>query len=263
MARFHPLVAVLLSFFLFPLAALSSPDYYGRPTAKLDSGVVVGITKTVPTCQTKLNAFLGVPFGAQPVRFAAPKSPAPWKTPRDASQLAPACIQQFNFPNPRRASILEWFNTPPPPAGESEDCLNLNVYVPQPAWKPKPVMVWFYGGGLLYGSNSVEKYDGSFLAANNDVIVVVPNYRTNVYGFSGSPQVPVTERNTGFLDQRLALDWVQRNIAAFGGDPAKVTIFGESAGALRYVHVYRLCICEARREAACFEPHYPSRTLTR
>ena len=94
-------------------------------------------------------------------------------------------------------------------------------------------MVWLYGGGLLYGSNSVEKYDGSFLAANNDVIVVVPNYRTNVYGFHGSPQVPVTERNTGWLDQRLALDWVRRNIAAFGGDPAKVTIFGESAGAQR------------------------------
>lgn len=240
MARLHPLIAFFLSFVLFPLAALSRPessnnwgDWSARPTAKTDVGVVVGVTTTVSTSKTVLNNFLGVPFGEKPVRFAAPKPPAPWKTPRDASQYAPACLQQFNYPNPRRASILEWFNTPPPPAGESEDCLNLNVYVPQPVRKPKAVMVWLYGGGLLYGSNSVEKYDGSFLAANNDVIVVVPNYRTNVYGFSGSPQVPVTERNTGFLDQRLALDWVRRNIAAFGGDPAKVTIFGESAGALR------------------------------
>lgn len=234
MARLHPLVAVLLSIFVFPFAVLSSVEFWGgRPTAKTDSGVVVGITTTVPSSRTKLSAFLGVPFGGQPLRFAAPKSPTPWTVARDASKTGPACIQQFNYPEPRRSSILLWFNTPPPPAGESEDCLSVNVYVPQPVWKPKPVMVWLYGGGLLYGNNGVEKYDGSYIAANNDVIVVVPNYRTNIFGFNGSPQVPVGERNPGFLDQRLALDWVQRNIAAFGGDPTKVTIFGESAGAAR------------------------------
>ena len=191
-----PLGALLLSL-LLPTTALCSPDYYGRPTAKLDSGVVIGFEQFVHGTPTKLNTFLGVPFGAQPARFGPPQSPQAWTSPRDASKYGPACPQQFNYPNPRRASILQWFNTPPPPAGESEDCLNVNVYVPQPVWKPKPVMVWIYGGGLLYGANSVQKYDASNLAANEDVIVVVLNYRTNVFGFPGSPQLPATERNLG------------------------------------------------------------------
>src|SRR4051794_24405756 len=101
MANIYPLVAVLLSFFLFPLSALSSSDvtteswvdWNLRPTANTDAGVVVGVTQSVSTSRTKINAFLGVPFGAQPVRFAGPKRPAPWKTPRDASKTGPACIQ--------------------------------------------------------------------------------------------------------------------------------------------------------------------------
>lgn len=92
-------------------------------------------------------------------------------------------------------------------------------------------MFWIYGGFLDFGFNSAPKYDGSSFAANQDVIVVAPNYRTNVFGFPRSPQLPLEQRNLGFLDQRLALSWVQRNIHAFGGDPTKVTIFGESAGA--------------------------------
>ncbi|KIX04897.1 uncharacterized protein Z518_05768 [Rhinocladiella mackenziei CBS 650.93] len=236
MARMAPLAVILLAFVIFPFAALSNPGgYYGnRPTAHIDSGLVVGFTQTIPGSRIKLNTFLGIPFAAKPVRWGPPIPPAPWKTPFDASNFGPACVQQFNYPDPRRSLILKWFNTPPPPAGESEDCLNLNVYAPPPTKRgqPKAVMVWLYGGGLLYGSNSGRLYNASGLAANEDVIVVVLNYRTNVFGFPGSPQLPPTERNLGFLDQRLALDWVQRNIAAFGGDPDKVTIFGESAGAL-------------------------------
>lgn len=91
-------------------------------------------------------------------------------------------------------------------------------------------MFWIYGGALQWGTASQDLYDGSSMAATHNVIVVTANYRTNVFGFSNSPQIPAGQQNSGFLDQRLALDWVQRNIHAFGGDKTKVTIAGESAG---------------------------------
>ncbi|KAK5008345.1 hypothetical protein LTR39_005198, partial [Cryomyces antarcticus] len=92
-------------------------------------------------------------------------------------------------------------------------------------------MFWIYGGSLQFGNAGQQYYDGSQFAAYEDVVVVSTNYRTNVFGFPSSPELSPTGHNLGFLDQRFALDWVQRNIHAFGGDPAKVTIFGESAGA--------------------------------
>jgi carboxylesterase type B len=176
MARVAALTATLLSFILFPLATSALPASSGRPTVTIDSGVVVGITKNESSTGLELNAFLGVPFAGQPVRWGPPKSPAPWKTPFDASKYGPACVQQFNYPAARRNLILQWFNTPAPQ--ESEDCLSACVYVPisKGETKPKAVMVWFYGGGLLYGSNALPHYDGSTLAAHEDVIVVVVNY---------------------------------------------------------------------------------------
>lgn len=124
------------------------------------------------------------------------------------------------------------FNDPAPV--ESEDCLYLNIYAP--ATQPKDrngraVLFWLYGGGLEFGNAGQPAYDGSHFAGYEDVIVVTTNYRTNIFGFPSSPELPLTGHNLGFLDQRFALDWVQRNIHAFGGDPSKVTIFGESAGA--------------------------------
>ncbi|CAN9222284.1 unnamed protein product [Alternaria alternata] len=123
------------------------------------------------------------------------------------------------------------FNNPPPE--ESEDCLYLNVYAPAtpPGGAGRAVMFWVYGGSLQFGNAGQDTYDGSSFAAYEDVIVVTTNYRTNVFGFPASPELPLAARNLGFLDQRFALDWVQRNIHAFGGDASKVTIFGESAGA--------------------------------
>lgn len=245
-----PSLKLYLWLFTFQLGALSKPGWGDRPVAQLDSGTAVGFTKTDVLSGVKLNAWLGIPFAGEPLRWGPPKPPKTWGAPFDASKLGPACIQQFNYPEPRRGLIRLWFNTPTPT--ESEDCLNVCVYAPYGHHKkPKAVLVWYYGGGLLYGSNAVDKYDFSNMAANNDVVVVVPNYRTNGFGFPGSPQIPVEEGNPGYvvlselenskhadqchslLDQRLALDWVRRNIAAFGGDPEQVTIFGESAGAAR------------------------------
>lgn len=114
----------------------------------------------------------------------------------------------------------------------SQDCLYLNVFAPStPAPKGgRAVLYWIYGGALEFGYAGLPAYDGSSFAANQDVIVVTVNYRTNVFGFSNSPEIPNGEQNSGFLDQRKGLQWVQGNIERFGGDPGKVTIFGESAG---------------------------------
>jgi carboxylesterase type B len=167
--------AFLISLLLLP-SNLALPTTNGRPSVTIDSGVVLGITKTENQTGLQLNVFLGVPFAAKPVRWAPAKPPTPWTTPFDASKYGPACIQQFNYPAARRNLILQWFNTPAPQ--ESEDCLNACVYAPLDAGNDtkKAVMVWFYGGALLYGSNAQPLYDGSALAAHEDVIVVAINY---------------------------------------------------------------------------------------
>ncbi|KEF53880.1 uncharacterized protein A1O9_10282 [Exophiala aquamarina CBS 119918] len=200
------------------------------PIVKINAGMLVGTTTTIANTTVTVSEFLGVPFAASPTRFAPPTRATSWSTPLQATAYGPACPQQFNYPDELREAEIAWFNTPPPSAGESEDCLNLNIYVPGTPGNNKAVMVWIYGGALQYGWNSFHLYDGASFAANQDVIVVTINYRTGILGFPAAPQLPITRRNLGFLDQRFALSWVQQNIAAFGGDPGKVTIFGQSAG---------------------------------
>ncbi|GKT47427.1 liver carboxylesterase 4 [Colletotrichum spaethianum] len=116
---------------------------------------------------------------------------------------------------------------------ESEDCLFLNVYARATAScsrSGRPVLVWIHGGWLRSGTASQPTFDGTSFASEHGIVVVAFNYRLNVFGFPNSDQLPLRDRNLGFLDQRLALEWVQTNIHAFGGDPAKVTISGESSG---------------------------------
>ncbi|KAG5932272.1 hypothetical protein E4U53_001398 [Claviceps sorghi] len=212
----------------------ASSEAHARPqtTATIDSGVIVGAAVVEPVSQATVVRYLGVPFGAPPERFKPPRRPEPWCSPYDASNYKPACMQKFDYPVERQKMLMAWYNTPPSVAGESEDCLNLNVFVPVSRRKrPKPVLFWLFGGGFNFGTGSLPLYDGTSFAANQDVIVVTSNYRTNVFGFPGSPEMNLTEQNLGWLDQRLALSWVQRNIAALGGDPNKVTLVGESAGA--------------------------------
>ncbi|KAF2713847.1 alpha/beta-hydrolase [Pleomassaria siparia CBS 279.74] len=201
------------------------------PSATVDAGVVIGTTTSLPSSATTVNKFLGIPFAAPPVRFTAPQKPKPWSEPLDTKTVKPACIQQFVYPKESSDLIQSFFNNPA--AEESEDCLYLNVFAPA---TPAPengraVMFWIYGGALQFGHGGHPVYDGSKFASGEDVIVVTHNYRTNVFGFPSSPELPLTGHNLGWLDQRFALDWVQRNIHAFGGNPNKVTVFGESAGA--------------------------------
>ncbi|KAK3114778.1 hypothetical protein LTR53_006555 [Teratosphaeriaceae sp. CCFEE 6253] len=204
----------------------------GAPTATIDAGVVIGTTTSLPAATASINKFLGVPFAkSPPTRFAPPEDPGSFGEPINATAWSPACIQQFRYPAASQEFTEAVFNNPAPE--ESEDCLYLNVYAPS---TPAPadgraVLFWIYGGSLQFGNAGQPAYDGSWFASYEDVIVVTVNYRTNVFGFPSSPELPVTGHNLGFLDQRMGLDWTQRNIAAFGGSPDKVTVFGESAGA--------------------------------
>jgi para-nitrobenzyl esterase len=181
-----------------------------------------------------LNVFKGLPYALPPTGWRRWKPPADrpaWKGVRDASQFGPACVQPKSKPGNIYASDL---------AAMSEDCLSLNVWAPAKAEKA-PVLVWIHGGALAAGSSSEAVYDGAKLARQG-VVVVSINYRLGVLGYLAHPGLSAESRegvsgNYGLLDQIAALRWVKANIAAFGGDPANVTIAGESAGGLSVMYL--------------------------
>ncbi|KAH8426339.1 carboxylesterase/lipase family protein [Aspergillus melleus] len=218
----------LLFFSLASLAAgLATPSADSMPTAIIDSGAIVGTATSLPSSTVVVRQYLGIPFAAPPVRFSPPKPVAPWSGMRNATTWGPVCIQMMNQASKDYYDLVGIGDAL---GGESEDCLNLNVFTPADASAgSKPVLVWIYGGSFINGGSALSIYDATSFVANQDVVVVTFNYRTNVFGFPGGG-VPEEEKNLGFLDQRLALDWVQRNIAGLGGNPSQVTIFGESAG---------------------------------
>jgi para-nitrobenzyl esterase len=171
-----------------------------------------------------MRVFKGIPYAAPPVgalRWVAPQPAAGWEGIRVVTELAAQCPQQGGLSRVR----------------ESEDCLYLNIWSPQVERSAKlPVMVWLHGGGLLFGSASRPIFDGSRLADAGGVVLVTLNYRLGALGFYADEQLMMESPgagagNYGFLDQQAALRWVKENIAAFGGDPENVTLFGESAGA--------------------------------
>ncbi len=186
-------------------------------------GLLVGTP--VDTSMPRIYTFLGVPYALPPVgalRWQAPQAPLSWIGERAARSNSPACIQGTS------------------PTGsffDSEDCLYLNIYAPSTPG-PHPVMVWLHGGALLIGAGNEPQYDGSVLARERDVVVVTVNYRLGFTGFlalsqlSGASGAGGRSGNQGFYDQLAALRWVKQEIASFGGDPANVTLFGESAGAI-------------------------------
>lgn len=166
--------------------------------------------------------FLGVPYAAPPFgphRFAAPQPVPPWDGVRDALEYGPT-VPKAPYRPPLQALL-------PEVTIRGDDCLNLNVWAPADA-SDLPVMVWIHGGAFRNGSGSVPIYDGAAFARDGVVCVTI-NYRLGVEGWAELPGAP---RNRGLLDQIAALEWVRDNIAAFGGDPSKVTVFGESAGGM-------------------------------
>ncbi len=179
--------------------------------------------------RTGMHSFKGIPFAAPPVgelRWQPPQPMAPWPGIRRAHRFGPRAMQLPVFVDMNFRSN-----------GMSEDCLYLNVWTPDPSITARlPVLVYFYGGGFIAGDGSEPRYDGAQLARRGIVTVTV-NYRLNIFGFFAHPELSAESPqhcsgSYGFLDQHAALRWVRDNIAAFGGDPARVTIAGESAGSM-------------------------------
>ena len=168
-----------------------------------------------------IEIFKNIPFAEPPIgdlRFKAPVEKKPWDGVLDATEYGFNAFQGFTM-------LEAWFGKQVP---ESEDCLNLNIWTPAADSKKRPVMFWVHGGAYITGSGRSPLYDGSHLAKRGDVVIVTINYRLGVLGFLNAPG---SNPNAGMLDQVEALKWVHENIEFFGGDPDKITIFGESAGA--------------------------------
>ncbi|KAL1777558.1 cholinesterase, partial [Sigmodon hispidus] len=224
---------------LFPLFCM----LFGKSYTEEDlivttkSGRIRGLS--LPVLGGTVNAFLGIPYAQPPVgrlRFKKPQPLNKWSGIQNATKYANSCYQNIDQTFPGFQGSEMWN----PNTNLSEDCLYLNVWIPAPKPKNATVMVWIYGGGFQTGTSSLPVYDGKFLARVERVIVVSMNYRVGALGFLALPGNPEAPGNMGLFDQQLALQWVQRNIGAFGGNPKSVTLFGESAGAAS-VSLHLLC----------------------
>ena len=204
------------------VVAVQLAGFAGAQQVLTESGAISGVR------ESGLSVYKGVPFAAPPVgdlRWRPPAPVAPWTGTRKADAFAPACMQDgVSMPG----------ETPP---AVSEDCLYLNIWTPaKSAQEHLPVIVWIYGGGYINGSASMPLYWGDRLA-HKGVIVVTIAYRLGPLGFLAHPELTResphhSSGNYGLMDQIAALEWIQRNIAAFGGDPKNVTIAGQSSGAI-------------------------------
>ncbi len=211
----HLLACAAAVFPALVFAAISDP-------VRIESGFVSGSTNL----GNGVRAFKGIPYAAPPLgdlRWRPPQPPALWDGVRKADHFGAVCMQNQG----RAASGAE----------PSEDCLYLNVWTAaQTTSDRRPVIVWTYGGGFYLGSGSQPNYDGEALARKGAVVVTF-DYRLGMLGFFSHPELTKESRhhasgNYGMMDMIQALRWVQKNIAAFGGDPSRVTIDGESAGAI-------------------------------
>ena len=224
MKRFPLLALALAALAVAPAAARAD-----QPVVRAPAGAVRGVA------EQGLRVFKGVPYAAPPtgaLRWKPPVEAPAWPGVRDAADFGPACLQ----PKPRAGNIYA-----SPLKSMSEDCLSLNIWTPDRARKA-PVLVWIHGGSLVAGSSSEGMYDGATMARRGGIVVVSINYRLGVLGYMAHPELSAespehVSGNYGLLDQIAALEWVRKNIAAFGGDPANVTIAGESAGGLSIMYL--------------------------
>jgi len=207
--------------YLLPILVTLILQASADPVVTVNSGRLKGVTGT-----NGVTVFRGIPYARPPVgplRWRAPEPAEPWEAVRDCSEFAPSCPQP-----PSKMGIG--------PAGQSEDCLYLNVWTTGSGDRARPVIVWIHGGGFVMGSGSQSLYDGSVFAQNGIVLVTL-NYRLGPFGFLAHPLLSEESSegvsgNYGLLDVIAALRWVQDNIHVFGGDPGNVTMMGESSGAV-------------------------------
>jgi para-nitrobenzyl esterase len=223
MAKLRTVVEAFVLFLLMVLIIPPPIHAQDRDKVTVEQGTLHGAATT----DGSVRMFKGVPFAAPPIgdlRWKAPQPAPVWTGVRAADKFGSACLQTNVFGD-------IYFRDAQP----SEDCLNLDIWIPaNPNTKTLGVLVWFYGGGFVAGSASEPRYDGENLARKG-IIVVNANYRLGVFGFLAHPELTKeagtqASGNYGFLDQVAALQWVVKNIAAFGGDPHNITIGGESAG---------------------------------
>ena len=234
-------------------------------TAQLIVTAALGITtpaigqEVTPVVQTEkgqvqgleddgVDAFYGVRYAAPPIgelRFKPPVAEEAWQGIYDATAMGAPCMQFYTPSGPVQTDQTRRMQSIFPTYGEAkidnEDCLFLNVWTPDASSGSRPVMVWFHGGGYAYGSGNWPAYDGRNLAAKGDVVVVTVNHRLNAFGYLNLAErfgdEYAASGNLGNLDLVRALEWVRDNIAAFGGDPANVTIMGESGGGSKVSHL--------------------------
>jgi para-nitrobenzyl esterase len=211
-----------------PAFAVDSSSKYETPIVETAAGKVRGVI------QAGTHTFRGIPYGASTAgsnRFMPPRKPEPWTGVRDAFQNGPTAPQLLAAPNPLILNHKD-------PALQGEDCLVINVFTPgvNDARK-RPVMVWLHGGGFASGAGSAHSFDGTYLARSGDVVVVSVNHRLNIFGYlylaeAGGDKF-ADSGNVGLLDVIAVLQWVRENISQFGGNPANVTLFGQSGGGLK------------------------------
>jgi para-nitrobenzyl esterase len=210
---------------LVSLSTWAQTNNFFAVQAKIENGTIEGDYDT----QTGIQFYRGVPYAKPPVgqlRWKAPQPLENWKGVLPTKKFSPRAVQGIVFGDMKSRS-----------EGLSEDCLYLNVWTPAKRnTKNLPVLVYFFGGGFVAGDGAEPRYDGESMAKKGIVVVTV-NYRLNIFGFFAHPELSAeasykASGNYGLLDQNAALKWVQKNIAAFGGDPKKVTIAGESAGSI-------------------------------
>jgi para-nitrobenzyl esterase len=211
------------------LPALSASTRVVDNTARVESGLLEGVSSSV----AGVRVFKGIPYAAPPVgelRWRPPQPPAKWEGARRADKFSDSCMQNLvRSRNPWTAEFMAQNEA-------SEDCLCLNVWTAaKSAGERRPVFVWIHGGAFTEGSGEVAVYDGAELAKKGLVVVTI-NYRLGVFGFLAHPELTKESNqnasgNYGLLDVVAALEWTRKNIAAFGGDPQRVSIAGQSAGA--------------------------------
>lgn len=218
-------IVVLLPLLFIVTVSVAAKKLDGTKTAFDSTSLVVQTAygQLRGTTDKDVLVWKGIPYAAAPVgplRFKSPVKPAVWNDVKTAVEFGPTA--------PQTGSVFT------EGGAQDEDCLYLNVWSPGTDAKKRPVMVWIHGGGFVVGSGSTDLYNGAKLSATGDVVVVTINYRLGILGFLHFDEKQSAngefENNLGIRDQIAALQWVKENIAAFGGDPTQVTIFGESAG---------------------------------
>lgn len=216
-------LSTIVAFLALLFAAAFVSSAFAQTQVKIANGALEGTAE-----KSGVRSFKGVPFGAPPVgdnRWKPPQAVKNWSGTRKADKFGPRCMQRPIFGDMNFRSN-----------GMSEDCLYLNVWTAAKPGQKLPVLVYFFGGGFVAGDGSEPRYDGESMATKG-IIAVTISYRLGVFGFLAHPELTKESPNRAsgnyaLLDQHAALKWVQQNIAAFGGDPKRVTIAGESAGSI-------------------------------